>query len=105
VVAKDSSPINEVNVDILGIDVDKREMHAVLLQGERSASKSVPNTSAGFKQLQTWLRNRKVEGLHACLEATGGWSEDVAIALADFGFSVSLVNPMRVKAFAQSEML
>jgi transposase len=105
VVAKDSSPINEVNVDILGIDVGKREMHAVLLQGDRSASKSVPNTTAGFKQLQTWLRNRKVEGLHACLEATGGWSEDVAIALADIGFSVSLVNPVRVKAFAQSEML
>jgi hypothetical protein len=32
VVEKDSSPINEVNVDILGIDVGKREMHAVLLQ-------------------------------------------------------------------------
>ena len=92
-------------MDILGIDVGKREMHAVLLQGDRSASKSVANSTAGFKQLQTWLRNRKVEGLHACLEATGGWSEDAAIALADIGFSVSLVNPVRVKAFAQSEML
>jgi transposase len=105
VVAEDSSPINEVNLDILGIDVGERLMHAVLLQGDRTASKSVPNTVAGFKQLQTWLRNRKVEGLHACLEATGGWSEDVAIALAGIGFSVSLVNPMCVKAFAQSEML
>jgi transposase len=92
-------------MDVLGIDVGKREMHAVLLRGDRSTSKSVPNTTAGFKQLQTWLRNRKVENLHACLEATGGWSEDVAIALTDVGFSVSLVNPMRVKAFAQSEML
>ncbi|HEY3674494.1 MAG TPA: IS110 family transposase [Candidatus Tumulicola sp.] len=92
-------------MDILGIDVGKREMHTVLLQGARSTSKRVPNTTAGFKQLQTWLRNRKVESLHAGLEATGGWSEDVAIALADLGYSISLVNPMRVKAFAQSEML
>jgi transposase len=105
VVARIARGTGEVNVDILGIDVGKREMHAVLLQGDRSTSKSVANTTAGFKQLATWLRNRKVESLHACLEATGGWSEDVAIALADLGFCVSLVNPMRVKAFAQSEML
>jgi transposase len=39
------------------------------------------------------------------LEATGGWSEGVAIALAEAGHVVSLVNPSRIKAFAQSEML
>jgi transposase len=94
-----------VNVEILGIDVGKHELHAFLLQGDRSASKSVPNTAAGFKQLQTWLRNRKVEKVHASLEATGGWSEDVALALFQAGHIVSLVNPARIKAFAQSEML
>jgi transposase len=92
-------------MDVLGVDVGKHEMHAVLLQDDRSASKSVPNSTTGFKQLQTWLRNRKVEGLHACLEATGGWSEDLALALSDAGYVVSLVNPARIKAFAQSEML
>jgi transposase len=92
-------------MDVLGVDVGKHEMHAVLLQDDRSASKSVPNSTTGFKQLQAWLRNRKVEGLHACLEATGGWSEDLALALSDAGYVVSLVNPARIKAFAQSEML
>lgn len=76
-----------------------------LLQGDRTASKSVPNSPAGMVQLQAWLRNRKVERVHACLEATGGWSEDVAIVLHDAGHVVSLVNPSRIKAFAQSEML
>jgi hypothetical protein len=52
-------------------------MHAVLLQQDRSTSKSVVNSAAGFKQLQSWLRNRKVEKVHACLETTGGWSEDL----------------------------
>jgi transposase len=92
-------------VEILGIDVGKHEMHAVLLLHDRSASKSVPNSAAGFKQLQNWLHNRKVERVHACLEATGGWSEDLALVLHEAGHVVSLVNPMRVKAFAKSEML
>jgi transposase len=92
-------------VEILGIDVGKREMHAVLLQHDRSISKSVPNSAAGFRQLQIWLSNRKAEHVHACLEATGGWSEDMALALSEAGHVVSLVNPTRIKAFARSEML
>ena len=92
-------------MDVLGIDVGKRDLHAALLQEKRSASKSVPNSSAGIAQLQTWLKNRKAERVHVCLEATGGWSEEVAIALNEAGHIVSLVNPARIKAFAQSEML
>ncbi len=85
-------------MEILGIDVGKHEMHAVLLQNDRATSKSVSNSAAGFKQLQSWLRNRKAERVHACLEATGGWSEDLALALHEAGHVVSLVNPMRIKA-------
>lgn len=92
-------------MDILGIDVGKHEMHAVLLQNDRATSKSAPNSAAGFEQLRRWLRNRRVERVHACLEATGGWSEDLALALHEAGYIVSLVNPMRIKAFAKSEML
>jgi transposase len=78
---------------MLGIDVGKREMHAVLLQHDRSTSKIIANSATGFKQLQTWLRNRKAEKVHACLEATGGWSEDLALALYEAGHVVSLVKP------------
>lgn len=92
-------------VDVLGIDVGKHDLHAVLLQDKRSASKSVPNSRAGIAQLQTWLKNRKVANVHVCLEAIGGWSEEVAIALSDAGHVVSVVNPARIKAFAQTEML
>ncbi|MFY9665499.1 MAG: IS110 family transposase [Candidatus Cybelea sp.] len=92
-------------MEILGIDVGKREMHAVLLQHDRSTSKSVANSTAGFKQLQSWLRNRKVTKVHACLEATGGWSEDLALVLHEAGHVVSLVNPARIRSFARSEML
>jgi len=39
------------------------------------------------------------------LEATGGWSEQVAISLGEAGHIISIVNPARIKAFAQSEMV
>jgi transposase len=94
-----------VFVDILGLDVGKRELHAVLLQSDRTASKIVTNSPTGIAQLKTWLKNRKAAEVHVCLEATGGWSEDVAEALHDAGLTVSLVNPSRIKAFAQSELL
>ncbi len=93
-------------MEILGLDVGKRELHAVLLQDDRAASKSVPNSPTGIAQLQTSLKNRRVVSrVHVCLEATGGWSEDVAIALNEAGHTVSLVNPSRIRAFAQSEMV
>jgi transposase len=92
-------------VNVLGIDVGKHDLHAALLQGGRPASKSVPNSQAGITQLQTWLKNRNAGRVHVCLEATGGWSEQVAVALSEAGHVVSVVNPARIKAFAQSEMV
>lgn len=77
----------------------------MLLQGDKSLSKSAANSATGIAQLSQWLKNRKVDQARACLEATGGWSEAVALALHQAGHIVSLVNPSRIKAFAQSEML
>lgn len=91
---------------ILGIDVGKVDCHAALLEGERVARKSFPNSSKGFEQLATWLRNRKTgQGLRVCMESTGGWSENLAVQLVELGCRVSVVNPSRVKAFGQSELL
>jgi transposase len=94
-----------VVVSYLGIDVGKSDFHAVLLIGDRPYSKSFPNVRAGFAQLASWLRNRKVENVHACLESTGGYEEALALDLHERGHRVSVVNPSRVKAFAQSELL
>jgi transposase len=92
-------------LEILGIDVGKKDLHTVLLRDKTSSSKSVPNSATGIAQLLKWLKNRKVKRVHACLEATGGWSERVATALHQGGHVVSIVNASRIKAFAQSEML
>lgn len=91
---------------ILGLDVAKNEFHAaLLLDEERGRAKSFPNNAKGFEQLAAWLRNRGVEHVHACLEATGGWSEALAIDLHQRGHVVSLVNPQRIRDFGRSEGL
>src|SRR5664279_416973 len=90
----------------LGIDVGKADFHAALLVSDRIWSKSFSNNRAGITQLTYWLKNRKVqEKIHACLESTGGFEEALALELHERGIVVSIVNPSRVKAFAQSEML
>lgn len=88
---------------VLGIDVGKEYIDCELL-GDKHASKRVHNTVRGFEQLQAWLRNRKVRKVHACMEATGGWSEELAFFLQERGHVVSIVNPMQIRAFGQSEL-
>jgi len=46
----------------------------------------------------------KAEHVHACLESTGGWSEDLATFLTELGHAVSIVNPLAIKSFGQSEL-
>jgi transposase len=89
---------------VLGIDVSKNDLHAALIGNDgRAAKHSFPNTARGFEQLLRWLKNRGVEDVHACMEASGGWGEDAGIALVEHGYLVSIVNPARIKAFGKSE--
>uniref|UniRef100_E6Q3H6 Transposase of ISCARN67, IS110 family n=1 Tax=mine drainage metagenome TaxID=410659 RepID=E6Q3H6_9ZZZZ len=88
----------------IGIDIGKADFHCALLLEEKVATKSFPNNGKGFNQLAAWLRNRRVEHGHACMEATGGWSEELATFLHDRGYVVSIVNPSAVKAFGRSEL-
>lgn len=90
---------------ILGLDVGKREVYAALLCAGKIAKKSIPNSETGFAQLGAWLRNRKIERVHACMEATGALGDALAVYLYEAGHIVSVVNPSRIKAFGQSELL
>ena len=55
-------------------------------------------------KLSAWLPRWKVERVHACLEATGGYERTLARYLFDAGHLVSVVNPVCVKGQAQSEL-
>jgi transposase len=47
----------------------------------------------------------KAETVHVCLEATGSYGEAVAAYLHHQGYTVSVVNPARIKGYAASQML
>jgi transposase len=50
------------------------------------------------------LTKNHVPQVHACLEATGTYSEALAIYLYDSNHLVSLVNPAAIKAYAGAEL-
>lgn len=88
---------------VLGIDVGKEYIDCELLD-EKRATKKVANSVRGFEQVVAWLRNRKIARVHACMESTGGWSEELAFFLHERDHVVSIVNPMQIRAFGQSEL-
>src|SRR3954453_13527171 len=92
-------------MDVLGIDLAKLTFDATLLieSGEQHYQ-SFPNTSEGFSQLQTWLAQYRVTQLHACMEATNIYYEALASWLDAQGHTVSVVNPARIKGYAQATM-
>lgn len=94
-----------LDTPVLGIDISKGKFNVALLRGGKYRHKAFSNDGRGFEQLSEWLRRLGVEGLHACMESTGVYGEELAEYLHDQGFRVSVVNPARIKGFAQSELI
>lgn len=90
----------------VGIDVSKRKLDCAALVAGKIKSRVVSNDPRGFAQLDAWLRERGLasETTRLCLEATGPYSEQIALALVDSGWTISVVNPARIKGFAQGEL-
>lgn len=91
----------------LGIDVGKETLElALLTPHERLHTKSVRNNEAGFKALLAWVGRLADEAttVRACLEASGGYEELIALFLHEQGLFVSVVNPRQTSAYAASRM-
>lgn len=86
---------------VLGIDVSKDHLDVCLLSETGRRSGQFSNTAKGCQQLEGWLKPQRV---HACLEATGTYGDEVAVALHQTGHTVSVVNPARIKAYSHSRM-
>lgn len=92
-------------LSILGIDVSKLTFNVTLLLfKDKEKSKKFSNDTVGFAQLQDWLTEWAPDGIHACMEATGRYYEPLAEFLYNAGYLVSVVNPVRIKGYAQSEL-
>jgi len=89
---------------VLGIDVSKRTLDVALIFEARTLCKQFKNSTDGFRSLADWLASLEIKQVHACLEATGIYGEAVALFLHECGHLVSVVNPLRIKGYAQSNM-
>ena len=91
-------------MEILGIDISKATVDVVLLSGGSSQPANFANNQEGFSKLAKWLDKRKVKQVHACLEATGSYGDELAEWLHEHGHQVSVVNPSRIKKYAESQL-
>jgi len=97
----------------VGMDVSRASLEVALIGSEEdaSASHAVPNNEDGFGQLLHWLERQIDVGLektrksvHVCLEASGDYQRPVAHFLYERGLTVSVVNPLRTSAYAESQL-
>jgi transposase len=85
-----------------GIDVSCAELVLVVREAGRSgAAQRFENTPAGHARLIKCLAKYRGTGI-VCLEATGVYSLDLALALADAGFALMVVNPKAAHHFAKA---
>lgn len=91
----------------LGVDISKAKFDvALLLERAKYRSKVFSNDAAGFAALLDWIALHVPGGkdsVHVCMEATGAYHEALALFLHDQGATVSVVNPLLVKRFIESE--
>lgn len=90
---------------ILGIDIAKESFDVALYSGKKLLSSGeFSNSPAGYKKLSKWLDNQGVKIVWACLESTGRYGNALALYLFNAGHQVSIVNPLRIKKYAESKL-
>lgn len=94
-----------MTLPVVGIDVSKKKFHVVLIGAAgRTRQQEFSNRATGFAELAAWLQRQEAACVHACLEATGSYGEELARFLHGAGHRVSVVNPRQIRAFAASEL-
>ena len=91
-------------LDFSGIEVSAQELVVALhREGEGKALKTFPNTPAGHQAIIRYLSaaGRRVR---VCLESTGLYGLDLALALHQAGTEVMVANPRAVRHFAEALM-
>jgi transposase len=91
-------------MNVGGIDVSAKELFVVVHRGEQvQPLRRFANTAAGHKQLISYLLGRRRETIRVCLEASGNYSLDVALALAARSeIELEVINPKVARRFGQA---
>jgi len=89
----------------VGVDIAKKKFDVALLMESKYKHKLFTNDEAGFEAFIVWLLTFNLLSRPLiCMEATGAYSQPLADLLVAKGYPISVVNPAKVKAFAQSEL-
>ncbi|WLI88029.1 IS110 family transposase [Massilia sp. R2A-15] len=95
-------------MEVVGIDIAKRKFDLAWLSGKtgKIRNKAFENSPVGFQALCDWLVEQGISAneCRVVMEATSQYYEALAHAMFDAGYLVSVVNPLQIKAFGQSEM-
>lgn len=89
-------------MDHLGIDISKDKFDVCF---HNKGSAEFKNDYDGFDALKEWLSKKEITELSCCMESTGKYGFKLATFLHEEGYSVSIVNPACIKAFAKSQMI
>ena len=89
----------------VGLDVSRDTLDACLLRpNNKSTHKQFANDASGFAKLLRWIEHAAPDtSAHFCLEATGSYSQALALFLAEAGQRVSVVNPARIRFFGLAQ--
>lgn len=90
---------------VLGIDVSQKTLDVTWLDekgGKRR--KQFANNRTGITALIEWLPKPPEAVIHVCMESTSVYWEEVAEAFHEVGHRVSVVNPVRIKGYAMSQL-
>jgi transposase len=89
---------------VAGVEVSAKVLVVALKVNEQLRRKEFDNTAAGHRQLVKWLRQHSKQ-VRACLESTGLYSLDIALALhSQTGIEVMVANPRSVRHFGEAMM-
>jgi transposase len=95
-----------MSLPALGIDIAKNKFDASLYVPEQDhyVDRVFPNTPEGIQALLAWVQAQGHVQVHASLEATGTYGDQVAQQLHAAHHVVSVLNPAVLKAFRQSTL-
>ena len=87
----------------VGIDIGKDSFDACFDKDNKRKYAQFRNSRAGMADFHKWMKQNGVQAAHLFMEATGRYGEDLARWAFDLGWQVTIMNPFRVRRFAESE--
>jgi len=94
-----------MSLSILGIDIAKATYQVTLWHDGKSYRGEFANRVKEFRRLANWLKKHGASQVHACMEATGRYGDELAHYLHEAGHIMSVVNPLRIKSYARSRLI